>query len=79
MVAMKKIALVGQWIAGLALLLSGMVKIWEPVLFYWQIIPYTQLLKWCGQSRDNQSCFCWRLQVSSTRRAFWLTFWKLSR
>jgi hypothetical protein len=29
---------------GLVFLVSGLVKVWEPVLFYWDAVPYTQLL-----------------------------------
>jgi len=44
MEGMKKAARVSQIIMGLILLLSGLVKVWEPILFYWEAIPYTQLL-----------------------------------
>lgn len=33
-----------QILMGLVFLVSGGVKIWEPVLFYWDAVPYTQLL-----------------------------------
>ena len=41
---LKKAARVSQIIMGLALLVSGLVKVWEPVLFYWEVVPYTQLM-----------------------------------
>ena len=42
---LRKAARISQVIMGLVFLVSGLVKIWEPVLFYWETIPYTQLLK----------------------------------
>jgi hypothetical protein len=41
---LRKAARISQVIMGLVFLVSGLVKIWEPVLFYWETIPYTQLL-----------------------------------
>ncbi len=42
---LKKAARVSQIIVGLALLVSGLVKVWEPVLFFWEVVPYTQLMQ----------------------------------
>jgi len=33
-----------QLVMGALLLLSGALKVWEPVLFYWELVPYAQLL-----------------------------------
>jgi len=41
---LKKAARASQMIMGLALLVSGLVKVWEPVLFFWEVVPYTQLM-----------------------------------
>ena len=46
----SKVARSGQIIIGLVYLVAGAVKVWEPVLFYWESIPYTQIL---GIGRDN--------------------------
>jgi thiol-disulfide isomerase/thioredoxin len=35
---------VAEVIMGLVFLVSGLVKVWEPVLFYWDVAPYSQLL-----------------------------------
>ncbi len=40
----SKAARVGQMIIGVVYVVAGAVKIWEPVLFYWEAIPYAQLL-----------------------------------
>lgn len=40
----SKAARVGQMIIGVVYLVAGAVKVWEPVLFYWEAIPYAQLL-----------------------------------
>ncbi|MFA6112103.1 MAG: MauE/DoxX family redox-associated membrane protein [Candidatus Latescibacterota bacterium] len=37
-------ARVSRVAVGLVLIVSGAVKVWEPVLFYWEAVPYTQLL-----------------------------------
>jgi hypothetical protein len=37
-------ARIAQIVMGAILLLAGVVKVWEPVLFYWDSIPYTQIL-----------------------------------
>ena len=45
----SKAARVGQMIIGVVYLVAGAMKVWEPVLFYWEAIPYAQLLgivKW---------------------------------
>ena len=41
---LKKAARVSQIIMGLALLIAGLVKVWEPVLFYWEVVPFGQLM-----------------------------------
>ena len=40
----SKAARVGQMIIGVVYLVAGAVKVWEPVLFYWEAIPYAQIL-----------------------------------
>ena len=40
----SKAARVGQMIIGVVYVVAGAVKVWEPVLFYWEAIPYAQLL-----------------------------------
>jgi hypothetical protein len=35
---------IGVGLVGAVLLVSGAVKAWEPVLFFWEAVPYTQLL-----------------------------------
>ncbi len=40
----SKAARVGQMLIGVVYLVAGAVKVWEPVLFYWEAIPYAQLL-----------------------------------
>lgn len=37
-------ARIGQILVGLVYLISGAVKAWEPVLFYWQALPYTEII-----------------------------------
>jgi len=44
MTGMERAARAAQFVMGILLMVSGLVKLWEPVLFYWQIVPYTQLL-----------------------------------
>ena len=39
-----KIARIVQVIMGLILLLAGVTKIWDPVLFYWEAMPLAQLI-----------------------------------
>ena len=46
----SKVARSGQIVIGLIYLVAGAIKVWEPVLFYWEAIPYTQIL---GIGRDN--------------------------
>ena len=41
-----------QIIMALILLVAGGAKVWEPILFYWETVPYTQLL---GLSRESFS------------------------
>ncbi len=50
MEAVNKAARVFQILIGLVYLVSGLIKTWEPILFYWEAIPYTQLL---GFGRDH--------------------------
>ncbi|MYC72203.1 MAG: hypothetical protein F4X17_15980 [Gemmatimonadetes bacterium] len=40
----SKAARGGQMIIGVVYLVAGAVKVWEPVLFYWEAIPYAQIL-----------------------------------
>ena len=47
---MSKAARSGQVAIGVIYLVAGAIKVWEPVLFYWETIPYTQIL---GVGRDN--------------------------
>ena len=42
--AVSKAARVGQMIIGVVYLVAGAMKVWEPVLFYWEAIPYAQLI-----------------------------------
>ncbi|MDP6699628.1 MAG: hypothetical protein QGH25_08260 [Candidatus Latescibacteria bacterium] len=46
----SKVVRSGQIIIGLIYVVAGAIKVWEPVLFYWESIPYTQIL---GIGRDN--------------------------
>lgn len=41
---MHRAARTAQMIMGALLVLSGVLKVWEPVLFYWELVPYAQLL-----------------------------------
>jgi len=41
---LSKVARPAQIVMGLVFLVAGLVKVWEPVLFYWEIVPYTQML-----------------------------------
>ena len=40
----SKAARVGQMIIGVVYIVAGAIKTWEPVLFYWEAIPYAGLL-----------------------------------
>ena len=40
----SKAARIGQMIIGAVYLVAGAMKVWEPVLFYWEAIPYAGLL-----------------------------------
>ena len=40
----SKAARVGQMIIGVVYIVAGALKTWEPVLFYWEAIPYAQML-----------------------------------
>ena len=51
MEAANKTARIFQILIGVVYLISGAIKTWEPILFYWEAIPYTQLL---GFGRDFQ-------------------------
>jgi hypothetical protein len=44
MQGLERAARWAQMLMGSVLLLSGLIKVWEPVLFYWEVVPYTQLL-----------------------------------
>ena len=44
MEAANRTARIFQILIGLVYLISGAIKTWEPILFYWEAIPYTQLL-----------------------------------
>ena len=39
----SKIARVGQMIIGVVYVVTGAIKVWEPVLFYWKTIPYVRM------------------------------------
>ncbi len=43
---------IGAGLVGVVLLVSGAVKAWEPVLFFWEAVPYTQLLGLSGLWRE---------------------------
>ena len=45
-----KAARIGQIAMGVVYLVAGAIKIWEPVLFYWELIPYMQII---GVGSDN--------------------------
>jgi hypothetical protein len=62
MQGVNKAARVCQLLIGLVYLVSGAIKVWEPVLFYWEAIPYVQML---GFGRDSS----WQLVAKS---AVWL-------
>ena len=49
----SKVARIGQVIIGLVYLAAGAIKVWEPVLFYWESIPYTQILGIGGDSWEQ--------------------------
>ena len=40
----SKAARVGQMVIGVVYIVAGALKTWEPVLFYWEAIPYAQML-----------------------------------
>jgi hypothetical protein len=40
----NKAARVCQILIGFVYIVSGVIKVWEPVLFYWEAIPFTQIL-----------------------------------
>lgn len=40
----SKAARVGQMVIGIVYVVAGAIKIWEPVLFFWEAIPYAQML-----------------------------------
>lgn len=42
--ALKKMARLGQLLMGLVFLLAGGIKVWEPVLFFWDVVPQVGLL-----------------------------------
>ena len=39
-----KAARIGQMVMGIIFLVSGLIKVWEPVLFYWEAMPFSTLL-----------------------------------
>jgi len=39
-----KIARIFQVVVGIVYLVAGAIKIWHPVLFYWEAVPFTQML-----------------------------------
>ena len=47
---LKKAARISQVLMGLVFLVAGLVKIWEPLLFYWDSMPYFRLL---GMAREH--------------------------
>lgn len=48
---MSKVARIGQAIVGLVYLIAGALKVWDPVLFYWQTLPY---LRFFGLSANKE-------------------------
>ena len=42
--AISKAARVGQMVIGVVYIVAGAIKTWEPVLFFWEAIPYAQML-----------------------------------
>ena len=46
----SKAARICQVAMGIVYIIAGAIKVWEPVLFYWESIPYMQIL---GIGRDN--------------------------
>ena len=46
----SKAARIGQIVMGVVYLVAGAIKMWEPVLFYWELIPYMQII---GVGKDN--------------------------
>lgn len=44
MAAVQKAARWGQILMGLVFLLSGGIKVWEPVLFFWEAVPHVGLI-----------------------------------
>lgn len=44
MESVNKTARIFQILIGIVYLVSGAIKTWEPILFYWEAIPYAQLL-----------------------------------
>lgn len=59
--SVSKAARIGQIVIGVIYLVSGAVKIWEPVLFYWESIPYTQII---GVGKDN-----WEMATAAAKMA----------
>ena len=39
----SKIARVGQMLIGIVYVITGAIKVWDPVLFYWKTIPYVRM------------------------------------
>ncbi len=50
MSGVTKAARIGQIVIGAVYLIAGAIKTWDPVLFYWESIPYTQII---GLGKDN--------------------------
>jgi hypothetical protein len=44
MEGLTKAVRLAQLVMGTVYLIAGAIKVWEPVLFYWEVVPYTQLL-----------------------------------
>ncbi|MEW6750735.1 MAG: MauE/DoxX family redox-associated membrane protein [Candidatus Latescibacterota bacterium] len=49
-----RLARICQVIMGLVFVVSGLIKVWEPVLFYWDVAPYAQLLGGLGPAAWQQ-------------------------
>ena len=62
MEGVNKAARICQLLIGLVYLISGVIKVLEPILFYWEAIPYVQML---GFGPDSS----WQLMAKS---AVWL-------
>ena len=49
----SKAARIGQIVMGVVYLVAGAIKVWEPVLFYWESIPYMQIIGVAGKNWES--------------------------